>query len=108
MTDIGDLVFEQNGRIVGAFQLAPVNLSSSHVSVARPPGSVLLAWAGRCPRFAARAPAVGLTDAGFAWAREQGYETMVTDWRETNPLGIALLAQARLPAPFLRLYRSIP
>jgi GNAT superfamily N-acetyltransferase len=107
-TDIGDLVFEQNGRIVGAFQLAPVDLSGSHVSVARPAGSVLLSWAATLPAIRGSGAGVALTDAGFAWAREQGYETMVTDWRETNLLSSRFWPKRGFRRSFLRLYRSIP
>ena len=106
MTDIGDLVFEQNGRIVGA-QLAPVNLSSSHVSVARPPGSVLLAWAGRCPRrvlgrrrraYRCRVclgAGAGLRDDGDRLARDAFSASRF--WPKRG-----------FRRPFLRLYRSIP
>ncbi len=107
-TDIGDLVFEQEGRIVGAFQLAPVELSGSHVSLARPAGSVILGWAATLPAVRGSGAGVALTDAGFAWAREQGYGTMVTDWRETNLLSSRFWPRRGFRRSFVRLYRSIP
>ena len=43
--EIGDLVAEQDGRIVGAFQIVPAELSSVHAGLARPEGAALLGWA---------------------------------------------------------------
>ena len=107
-TDIGDLVAEQDGRIVGAFQLAPVELSGSHVSLARPAGSVLLGWAATQPHVRGSGAGLALMDASFAWAREQGYTTMVTDWRETNLLSSRFWPRRGFRKSFVRLYRSIP
>ena len=47
--EIGDLVAEQDGRIVGAFQIVPVELSSVHVGLARPDGAAFLGWAATRP-----------------------------------------------------------
>lgn len=105
---IGDLVAEQNGRIVGAYQLAPVELSGSHLSLARPAGSVLLSWAATRPDVRGSGAGVALMDASFAWAREQGYDTMVTDWRETNLLSSRFWPRRGFRRSFIRLYRSIP
>lgn len=106
--EIGDLVAEQDGRIVGAFQLAPVELSSTHSGLARPEGAVLLAWAATRPEVRGSGAGVGLTEASFAWAREQGYTTMVTDWRVTNLLSSRFWPSRGFRLSFLRLYRSIP
>jgi GNAT superfamily N-acetyltransferase len=107
-TEIGDLVAEQDGRIVGAFQLAPVELSGTHAGLARPDGAVLLSWAATRPEVRGSGVGVALTDASFAWAREQGYKTMVTDWRETNLLSSRFWPKRGFRRSFLRLYRSIP
>jgi GNAT superfamily N-acetyltransferase len=106
--EIGDLVAEQNGRVVGAYQLAPVELSGTHTSLARPDGAVLLAWAATRPEVRGSGAGVALMNASFAWAREQGYETMVTDWRETNLLSSRFWPKRGFRRSFLRLYRSIP
>ena len=105
---LGDFVAEQNGQIVGALQLAPVELSGSHTSLARPAGAVLLGWAGTRPDVRGSGAGVALTEACFAWAREQGYTTMVTDWRETNLLSSRFWPRRGFRKSFLRLYRSIP
>jgi GNAT superfamily N-acetyltransferase len=106
--EIGDLVAEQDGRIVGAFQLAPAELSSMHAGLARPEGAVLLSWAATRPDVRGSGAGVALTNASFAWAREQGYTTMVTDWRETNLLSSRFWPKRGFRRSFIRLYRSIP
>ena len=105
---IGDLIAEQNGRVVGAFQLAAVELSSSHTSLARPEGSVLLSWAATRPGVRGSGAGLALMDASLAWAHQQGYETMVTDWRETNLLSSRFWPKRGFRRSFLRVYRSIP
>ena len=105
---IGDLLAEQNGRIVGGFQLAAVELSGSHTSLARPEGAVLLSWAATLPEVRGTGAGLALMEASFAWAREQGYTTMVTDWRETNLLSSRFWPRRGFRRSFIRLYRSIP
>ncbi len=56
--EIGDLVAERDGRIVGAFQIYPAGLSSVHSGLARPEGAALLGWAATRPEPSA-APAPG-------------------------------------------------
>jgi GNAT superfamily N-acetyltransferase len=106
--NFGDLVAEQDGRIVGAFQLVPVELSSMHSGLSRPEGAVLLNWAATRPEVRGSGAGVALTTASFAWARAKGYSTMVTDWRETNLLSSRFWPKRGFRRSFLRLYRSIP
>jgi GNAT superfamily N-acetyltransferase len=106
--EIGDLVAERDGRIVGAFQLIPVELSSMHSGLARPQGAVLLNWAATRPDVRGAGAGIALAEASFAWARERGYETMVTDWRVTNLLASRFWPKRGFRETFFRLYRSIP
>jgi ribosomal protein S18 acetylase RimI-like enzyme len=106
--EVGELVAEQNGRVVGAFQIVPAELSSVHEGLARPERAVLLGWAATRPEVRGSGAGLALTDAGFAWARERGYETMVTDWRVTNLLSSRFWPQRGFRESFLRLYRRIP
>jgi ribosomal protein S18 acetylase RimI-like enzyme len=106
--EIGDLVAEQDGRIVGAFQLASAELSTTHAGLARPERAVLLSWAATRPDVRGSGAGVALTEASFAWAREHGYDPMVTDWRETNLLSSRFWPKRGFRRTFLRLYRSIP
>jgi len=106
--ELGDLVAEQDGRVVGAFQIVPAELSGMHVGLARPDGAAFLGWAATRPDVRGSGAGVALTNAGFAWARERGYETMVTDWRVTNLLASRFWPARGFRESFLRLYRRIP
>jgi len=105
--DIGSLVAEQNGRIVGNFVVAPVELASMHSGLARPPGAAYLAFAVTRPDARGSGAGVALTDACFAWARDHGYGTMVTDWRVTNLLSSRFWPRRGFRTSFLRLHRLI-
>jgi GNAT superfamily N-acetyltransferase len=106
--EIGDIVVERDGRVVGAFQIVPVELSSSHAGLARPEGAALLGWAATDPAVRGTGAGVALTEGAFAWARERGHETMVTDWRVTNLLSSRFWPARGFRTTFLRLYRHIP
>ena len=103
-----NLVYEVDGRVVGDFAVCPIELSSAHSGLARPPGAAFLAFAITDPTFRGSGAGLALTDASFAWARERGYETMATDWRETNLLASRFWPKRGFRRTFLRLYRSIP
>jgi ribosomal protein S18 acetylase RimI-like enzyme len=105
--DIGNLVVENDGRIIGNFVVAPVELSHGHTGLARPPGSAYLGFAITHPDARGSGAGVALTDASFAWAREHGYETMVTDWRVTNLLSSRFWPRRGFRTSFVRLHRLI-
>ena len=67
-----------------------------------------LHWAASLPTVRGSGAGLALTDAAHAWAREQGYATIVTDWRETNLLASRFWPARGFRRSFLRLYRSIP
>ena len=106
--EIGDLVAERDGRIVGAFQLVPAEMSSVHSGLARPDGAALLGWAATEPAVRGSGAGLALTEGAFAWARERGHAVMVTDWRVTNLLSSRFWPQRGFRETFLRLYRHIP
>ena len=106
--EIADLVAERAGRIVGAFQVAPAELSSVHSGVARPEGAALLSWAATRPDVRGSGVGVALTEGSFAWARERGRDVIVIDWRVTNLLASRFWPARGFRETFLRLYRHIP
>ena len=106
--EIADLVAERDGRIVGAFQIVPVELSSVHSGLARPEGAALLGWAATRPDVRGSGAGLALTEGSFAWARERGHDVMVTDWRVTNLLSSRFWPARGFRESFLRLYRHIP
>jgi predicted N-acetyltransferase YhbS len=105
---VGCLVAEQDGRIVGSFCVYPVEVSSIHAGVARPDAVSFLGWAATAREVRGSGAGLALTHASFAWARGQGYEVMVTDWRVTNLLSSRFWPRRGFRPTFLRLYRSIP
>ena len=106
--ELGELVVECDGRIVGSFELVPVEQSSVHSGLARPDGAALLGWAATDPASRGSGAGLALMEAGFAWARERGHEVMVTDWRVTNLLASRFWPARGFRETFLRLYRHIP
>ena len=105
---IGSLVAEQDGRVVGNIVVCPLERSESvHYGLARPGHMSFLAFA--LTDQSARGSGIGLalTQAAFAWARAQGYEQMVTDWRETNLLASRFWTARGFRPTFFRLHRLI-
>jgi GNAT superfamily N-acetyltransferase len=96
-------VAERDGRIVGHILLyrRPPDLRV-------PPNSIDLSQASTQPE--ARGTGVGraLTADVIAWAHENGYPVMTTDWRMTNLWASRFWPKRGFRPTFLRLYRSIP
>ncbi len=103
----GTFVAEIDGRVVGSALGCPVERSSGHSGLARPEGAALLAFAAVAPD--ARGAGIGqaLGRAVLAWARSQGCEIIVTDWRMTNLLSSRAWLRAGYRPTFLRLFRAI-
>ena len=107
--DIGCLVAEVGGRIVGCIVVCAVEMSTSmHVGLARPPGQAYLAWAETLPDARGTGVGLALTEAAHAWAHEAGFTTMVIDWRVANLLASRFWERRGFRPSFFRLSRSIP
>jgi ribosomal protein S18 acetylase RimI-like enzyme len=104
---VANLVYEVDGRIVGDFFVCPLELSDAHSGLARPPGAAFIGFAITDPEVRGSGAGLALTDASFAWARANGYETMVTDWRTTNLLASRFWPRRGFRTSFLRLHRWI-
>jgi len=104
----GNLVAEIDDRVVGNFYVVPVEESSMHIGLGRPEGASFLGFAVTHPDVRGEGAGLALTEASFRWARERGYEVMVTDWRATNLLSSRFWPRRGFRPTFLRLYRSIP
>jgi GNAT superfamily N-acetyltransferase len=102
------LVAEVDGRIVSSFFLVPTEESTTHAGLTRIPGALLLAWAATRPEARGTGAGLALMAASCAWAREHGYETMVTDWRVTNLLSSRFWTRRGFRPTFLRLHRLLP
>jgi ribosomal protein S18 acetylase RimI-like enzyme len=106
--DMGNLVAEVHGHVVGNFVVVPIEMSGAHTGLARRPGLAHLGYAAVLPEARGSGAGLALTYASFAWARERGYQAMVTDWRLTNLLSSRFWPKRGFRTTFLRLYRSIP
>jgi ribosomal protein S18 acetylase RimI-like enzyme len=102
------LVAELDGKLVGCASAAPVEYSGLHGGLARPEEACVLGYAATLPEARGSGVGVALTNAVFDWAREQGYRTVVVDWRVTNLLASRFWPARGFRTTFLRLYRSIP
>jgi GNAT superfamily N-acetyltransferase len=103
-----NLVYERDGRIVGNFAVYPVELATMHSGLARLPAAAVIPFAVTEPGVRGSGAGVALTDASFAWARANGYETMVADWRAANLAASRFWPRRGFSTSFLRLHRSLP
>jgi ribosomal protein S18 acetylase RimI-like enzyme len=102
------LVGYLDGRPVACWAFVPLERSGEHIGLTRAENAAFLGFASTLPEARGSGIGVALTDAGFAWAANQGYAVMVTDWRETNLLASRFWPARGFRRTFLRLYRSIP
>jgi GNAT superfamily N-acetyltransferase len=100
-------VAEREGAVIGSAIACAVEASSSHKSLALPPGAGFLGFAAVLPE--ARGSGAGrlLGEAVLAWARETGRAWVVTDWRMTNLLASRAWPRLGFRPTFYRLHRAI-
>jgi ribosomal protein S18 acetylase RimI-like enzyme len=102
------LVAYREGRPVACWAYVPLERSNEHTGLTRPVNAAFLGFASTLPEARGSGIGLALTDAGFAWAADNGFDVMVTDWRETNLLASRFWPRRGFRRTFLRLYRSIP
>jgi ribosomal protein S18 acetylase RimI-like enzyme len=107
-SEVALFVAEIHGKVVGELMMVPVERSSMHVGLARPERAAFLGFAATLPESRGSGAGLALTNAGLAWARQQGYPVTVVDWRETNLLASRFWPARGFRRTFLRLYRAIP
>lgn len=106
--DVVNLVYELDGRIVGNLAVYPGELADTHTGLARPPAAAFIPFAVTAPEVRGSGVGAALTEGSFAWARANGYETMVVDWRVTNLASSRFWPRRGFSTSFLRLHRSLP
>jgi GNAT superfamily N-acetyltransferase len=97
-------VAERDGRIVGHLLLYRRPEGDLRV----PPNSIDLANAATDPEVRGDGVGLALFAHAMSWAHEQGFTSMITDWRMTNLLASRFWPARGFRPTFLRLYRSIP
>ncbi len=100
-------VVERDGCVIGSAIACAIEVSSSHTSLALPPGAGFLGFAAVLPE--ARGSGAGrlLGEAVLAWARETDRAWVVTDWRMTNLLSSRAWPRLGFRPTFYRLHRAI-
>ncbi len=101
------LVAELDGVVVGSAIACPIDVSSLHQGLARPPGAGFLGFAAVAPEARGRGVGRALGEAVLVWARESGHATVVVDWRMTNLLSSRIWPQLGFVPTFFRLHRTI-
>ncbi len=104
---VASLVAELDGRAVGNATAAPVEYSGLHTGVARPDGACILGYAATAPEVRGSGAGLALTEGVFAWARENGYTTVVVDWRVPNLLSSRFWPARGVRTSFVRLHRTV-
>jgi GNAT superfamily N-acetyltransferase len=107
-SEVANLVAEVDGEAVANFVIVPIEMSGTHVGVARPAGIAFLGFAVTRPDVRGSGAGLALTAAAFDWARARGYQAMSTDWRVTNLLSSRFWPRRGFRTTFLRMYRAIP
>jgi len=104
---VASLIAELDGRAVGIATVAPVEYSGLHTGVARPDDACILGYAATEPEVRGSGAGLALTDGVLAWARENGYTTVVVDWRVPNLLASRFWPARGFRTSFVRLHRTI-
>jgi ribosomal protein S18 acetylase RimI-like enzyme len=102
------LIGVHDGRPVACWSFVAAEHSREHRGLTRPGNACSLGFAATLPESRGSGIGVALTQAGLAWAAEEGYRVMLTDWRVTNLLASRFWPRRGFRTSFLRLYRSIP
>jgi ribosomal protein S18 acetylase RimI-like enzyme len=97
-----------DGQAVACWAFVDPKRSSQHHALLAPEGATFLGFASTLPEARGSGIGVALTNAGLAWASEEGHVAVTTDWRETNLLASRFWPRRGFRRTFLRLYRSIP
>jgi GNAT superfamily N-acetyltransferase len=102
-----NFVAEVDGRVVGSAIGCSLELSSSHVSLAVPDRAGFLGFAAVLPEARGHGVGRALGDAVIAWSADNGFSSVVTDWRVTNLLSSRAWPALGFRTTFLRLHRNI-
>ena len=100
-------VAESAGTVVGAAIGCSIEVSSEHRGIVRPANAGFLGFAAVLPEARGLGAGRALGEAVLVWARDTGYPTVVTDWRETNLLSSRAWPRLGFRPIFRRLYRAI-
>lgn len=101
-------VAEHDGRVIATLVATSVENSSAWAPLMKPTSAALLGYAATLPDARGLGASRALTDTYMAWARDEGYEWLTTDWRTTNLEANRTWRAMGFRPSFYRLYRAIP
>ncbi|MCW2793911.1 MAG: GCN5-related N-acetyltransferase [Nocardioides sp.] len=100
-------VVEHDGTVVGSAVGCALERSSIHTGPARPENAAFLGFAAVLPEARGLGAGRAVGDAVAAWATEAGFDSVVTDWRETNLLSSRAWRGLGYRDTFTRVHRLI-
>jgi ribosomal protein S18 acetylase RimI-like enzyme len=102
-----NVVVEHDGAIIGSAVGCSLEVSSSHAGPARPDRAGFLGFAAVFPEARGLGAGRALGEAVSAWAMDEGYPSIVTDWRETNLLSSRAWRGLGYRDTFTRVHRLV-
>jgi ribosomal protein S18 acetylase RimI-like enzyme len=100
-------VAEYDGRVVGSAVGCALEKSSLHRGPAMPDHAAFLGFAAVLPEARGLGAGRALGETVLAWAGEQGFGSVVTDWRVTNLLSSRAWPALGFEETFLRVHRLV-
>ena len=100
-------VAERDGLVMGSAVGCAIEVSSEHQGIVQPPGAGFLGFAAVLPEARGLGAGRALGETILVWARDAGYLTVATDWRETNLLSSRTWPRLGFRPTFRRLHRAI-
>ena len=101
-------VAEHDGRVISTLVGTSIHETKSWGPLMKPVSAGFLGFAATLPDARGLGAGRALTDVFMAWARDEGYEWLVTDWRTTNLEANRTWRAMGFQPHFLRLFRAIP
>ncbi|MGH3509069.1 MAG: GNAT family N-acetyltransferase [Nocardioidaceae bacterium] len=105
--DYATFVVEVDGAVVGSAVGCALEKSSLHRGVSRPDHAGFLGFAAVLPEARGRGLGRALGEAVLDWCRTEGFDSVVTDWRETNLRSSRAWPALGFEPSFLRLHRVV-
>jgi GNAT superfamily N-acetyltransferase len=102
---VGYFVAERGGRVVAFLAMIPAEGGDADLFV--PDRCVELSVAATLPEHRGSGVMTALTRHAFEWARAEGFDACLTDWRSSNPLSSAFWPRFGFDPVAYRLHRTI-
>ncbi len=105
--DHATFVAERDDRVIGCAVGCPLPHCGMDRGPARPDNAGFLGFAAVFPHARDTGAGRGLGEAIIRWAKEAGYDSIVTDWRSANLLSSRTWPRLGFTETFVRLHRHI-